>query len=136
MQTDPNPANFYYDLETNQINLIDFGAAHKYKDRFVHDYFQIVNGSVEGDKDKIIEYSKKLGFLTGEENKQMLASHSKSALFIGEPFKHKGPYFDFGNSEISKGLLREIPVMLKNRLSPPPQEVYSLHRKLSGAYFM
>ena len=26
--------------------------------------------------------------------------------------------------------------MLKNRLKAPPPEVYSLHRKLSGAYLM
>jgi aarF domain-containing kinase len=29
-----------------------------------------------------------------------------------------------------------MPVMLKNRLKAPPPEVYSLHRKLSGAYLM
>jgi aarF domain-containing kinase len=96
----------------------------------------VVYGATHNDADRILDYSLKLGFLTGEENKQMLESHSKSAMFIGEPFKHEGPFFDFGNSDISRRLMNEIPVMLKNRLSPPPQEVYSLHRKLSGAYFI
>lgn len=136
MQTDPNPANFYYDVDTRRINLIDMGAARKYEDKFVDNYFHIVYGAATNDKERVIEYSKILGFLTGEENRQMLEAHSKSAMFIGEPFKHEGPFFDFGDSDISKRLMREIPVMLKNRLSPPPQEVYSLHRKLSGAYFM
>jgi len=27
-------------------------------------------------------------------------------------------------------------VMVKNRLTPPPPEIYALHRKLSGAYWM
>jgi len=136
MQTDPNPANFYYDPKKKMLNLIDMGAAHQYADNFVDDYFQIVYGATYNHEDRIIEYSKRLGFLTGEENKEMLAAHSKSAMFIGEPFKHEGPFFDFGNSDISRKLMDEIPVMLKNRLSPPPQEVYSLHRKLSGAYFI
>lgn len=136
MQTDPNPANFYYDIDTDRINLIDMGAAHHYEDKFVNDYFQVVYGAATNDEKRVIEYSKSLGFLTGEENKEMLKAHCKSAMFIGEPFKHKTPYFDFGDSDISKRLMAEIPVMLKNRLSPPPKEVYSLHRKLSGAYFM
>jgi len=26
-------------------------------------------------------------------------------------------------------------VMIRNRLTPPPPEIYALHRKLSGAYW-
>lgn len=26
MQTDPNPANYLYDLNKNRLNLIDFGS--------------------------------------------------------------------------------------------------------------
>ena len=33
-------------------------------------------------------------------------------------------------------IYKTMPLMLKNRLRPPPSEVYSLHRKLSGAYLM
>ena len=29
-----------------------------------------------------------------------------------------------------------MPKMMKNRLKSPPREVYSLHRKLSGAYLI
>jgi predicted unusual protein kinase regulating ubiquinone biosynthesis (AarF/ABC1/UbiB family) len=30
MQTDPNPANFTYNLKKEQLNLLDFGATHIY----------------------------------------------------------------------------------------------------------
>ena len=29
MQTDPNPANFFYEAEKDVLNLIDFGAGNK-----------------------------------------------------------------------------------------------------------
>jgi aarF domain-containing kinase len=34
MQTDPNPANFYFDPEKNRINLIDYGSARHFSDEF------------------------------------------------------------------------------------------------------
>jgi aarF domain-containing kinase len=45
----------------------------------------------------------------------------------------KGVY-DFGNQKITEKIYKTIPQMLKNRLKSPPEQIYSLHRKLSGAY--
>lgn len=44
-QTDPNWGNFLYDADTNLINLIDFGAAREYPQRFVDDYLRMVTPS-------------------------------------------------------------------------------------------
>lgn len=44
-----------------------------------------------------MEHSLKLGFITGEENKEMLNAHYAGALAIGEPFRHNEKLYDFGN---------------------------------------
>ena len=41
--------------------------------------------------------SLKLGFLTGEENREMLNAHYAGALAIGEPFRYTDGLYDFGN---------------------------------------
>eukprot|EP00798_Chlamydomonas_sp_ICE-L_P005783 gene5783-6006_t len=65
MQTDPNWGNFLYDADTNQLNLIDFGAAREYPQAFVDEYLQMVEGCARRDSQKVVEQSCKLGFLTG-----------------------------------------------------------------------
>lgn len=65
MQTDPNWGNFLYDEAAGKLNLIDFGAAREFPVPFVDDYLSMVKACAERDRDGVIRYSTKLGFLTG-----------------------------------------------------------------------
>jgi hypothetical protein len=48
---------------------------------------RIIHGGFINDKDQILHYSKDVGFLTGEENKEMLHAHYLGVLAMAEPFK-------------------------------------------------
>uniref|UniRef100_A0A7N1A1I3 ABC1 atypical kinase-like domain-containing protein n=3 Tax=Kalanchoe fedtschenkoi TaxID=63787 RepID=A0A7N1A1I3_KALFE len=133
MQTDPNWSNFLYDEATKSINLIDFGAAREYPKRFVDDYLRMVLACADGDRDAVIEMSRRLGFLTGMESEIMLDAHVQAGFVVGLPFSKLGGY-DFRSSNITQSISNLGATMLQHRLTPPPDEAYSLHRKLSGAF--
>ncbi|XP_045807800.1 protein ABC transporter 1, mitochondrial [Trifolium pratense] len=133
MQTDPNWGNFLYNEDTKTINLIDFGAARDFPKSFVDDYLRMVLACSNGDSDSVIEMSRRLGFLTGMESDVMLDAHVQAGFIVGLPFSKPGPY-DFRSTNITQSISHLGATMLKHRLTPPPDEAYSLHRKLSGAF--
>ena len=79
------------------MNLLDLGAGRDFDEIFLDHYMQIIWGAYTSDREKILHHSEQIGFLTGEESKEMYNAQYQGTMIVGEPFRTpKGELYDFG----------------------------------------
>ena len=52
-----------------QLILLDFGASRTYSKSFTDMYIEIIKGAADDDRDRVLQVSRDIGFLTGYESK-------------------------------------------------------------------
>jgi predicted unusual protein kinase regulating ubiquinone biosynthesis (AarF/ABC1/UbiB family) len=137
VQTDPNFANYRYQVESGKVVLLDFGATRKFKAGFVNDYKRLVKAVLAGSDERILKAAEKLGYVVQTENQAYRDLVLEIFHLVLEPLTFDGAY-DFGNSDLSgqlAGLAESVQDFREFWQAPPPDAIF-FHRKVGGMFLL
>jgi predicted unusual protein kinase regulating ubiquinone biosynthesis (AarF/ABC1/UbiB family) len=137
MQTDPNLANYRYDLKTGRIVLLDFGAVQPIAPGLTADFRRLLGVALDGDPGAIREAMLQIGYFapeTAPHHQDLIQSLFDMSM---EPLRQETP-FDFGQSDLLERLRdRGLALGTERDLAHvPPAATLFLHRKIAGTYLM
>lgn len=137
VQTDPNFANFFLLPESEEVALLDFGAARDVPERLSKLYRDLFRASIARDRPALARAAEEIGFVHADERRDRVDGLVDFFLIACEPFRHRGLY-DFGNTDLPPRV-RAAGVEVTARrglLRPPPPDTLFIHRKLAGTFLI
>jgi len=137
MQTDPNFANYLYEMGARRLVLLDFGSASELAPRLVSGYRALFRAAVAQDRPGLLAAALALGFAREDDRPDRREGLLDLIALVCEPLRHRGVY-DFGKSDLA-ARARDAGFELafgRGFLRPPPPETIFLHRKLAGTFFL
>jgi predicted unusual protein kinase regulating ubiquinone biosynthesis (AarF/ABC1/UbiB family) len=137
MQTDPNFANYRYDLATGQLVLLDFGATRDIMPEAAVRYRLLMQAGLAGDHITARETMISIGFF--DERTQQQHQNAVMAMFeMAMAPLRAGGAFDFGDNNVMAGLRDQGLKIASARdfWHIPPIETLFLQRKFGGMYLL
>ncbi|GAA0793190.1 ABC1 kinase family protein [Marinobacterium sediminicola] len=137
VQTDPNPANYQYSLQQDQLILLDFGAVRHFPTEFVRHYHSAICAATDRNAAALAGALEALGFFSQRHD----AANRKVVLEIfmeaTEPLRTPGPY-DFGGSDLARRIHERGMAISSDpdAWHTPPADVLFLHRKMGGLFML
>lgn len=137
VQTDPNFANYRYNLSTEQLVLLDFGACRDYSAEFSSAYRLLFSAALSQHEAGVEQAMRQIGFFSQDIETAQRERILQLVKLACEPLQHDQPY-DFGSSDLAQRI-REAGTALSmqhNYWHTPPADAIFLHRKIGGLYLL
>ena len=137
MQTDPNFANYRYNLNTNQLVLLDFGATRSFDPTLAEDYRSLMTNVFAGAWDAAQRDMISIGYIDAKAPQSHQNAMTALVKMAMAPLQ-EAKVFDFGKTAVI-GELRDEGMTLAARRDLwhiPPTDTLFIQRKLGGVYLI
>ena len=137
MQTDPNFANYRYNIATRRIVLLDFGAVREFSPHVTESYHSLLNAGVAGDRAASTRAARDLGLFARETPPARQDAVMSLFDMAMQPLRYDGS-FDFGATDIVARLRDGGMTIAANRDNwhIPPTDTLFLQRKIGGMFLL
>ena len=137
MQTDPNFANYRYNIATQRLVLLDFGAVREFSPAITQNYRILLRAGIAGDRTSASRAALELGLFA----KQIPRARQDTVMALFDmamqPLRYDG-VFDFGTTDIAARLRDGGMSIAANRdnWNIPPMDILFLQRKIGGIFLL
>lgn len=136
VQTDPNFANYRFNLQTKQLVLLDFGACRDYPAAVSEGYRQLFQALLQQDHPLQLSALQQIGYFSTEIKPAQQQAVMDLVSLAAEPLA--SDVYDFARSELP-ARMRDAGLKLSMQQQywhTPPVDALFLHRKMAGLFLL